>query len=284
MKPDWLKQRIESTPDGANVKRLLSELGLNTVCLEAGCPNRSSCYANGTATFLILGNICTRNCGFCDIEHGKALPLSEDEPERVARAAVGMDLSHIIITSVTRDDLDDGGAEHFARTVFEVKRRLPGAVIELLIPDFRGKKKSLKKIFDSKPDVINHNIETVKNLYPIVRSEANYERSLEILAESKKRGFITKSGMMLGLGETPDQVLDTMDDLQKTGVDILTIGQYLSPSEKNLPVVRFVPPSEFEYYKIMGEEKGIPHIVSGPLVRSSYRAADAYRSVLEKTN
>ena len=276
-KPVWLKQKIQANPKSKAVRGLLTELHLNTVCLEAGCPNRSRCYADGTATFLILGNICTRNCRFCNIRSGNPAPVEADEPERVAKAAKGMSLAHIVVTSVTRDDLPDGGAEHFAATTRSIRKLLPQASVELLIPDFEGNEEALNIVINESPDVLNHNVETVPELYETVRPKADYRRSLELLSRTKNRNLITKSGIMVGLGETKEQISRTMEDLAEVGIDILTIGQYLAPSAEHHPVARYIPPEEFEYFTEEGRRYGIGEVVSGPLVRSSYCAGEAYR-------
>ena len=279
-KPKWFKQGIRSTPEGKRVRSLLSSLNLNTVCTEAACPNRSRCYAEGTATFLILGKTCTRNCRFCNIGTGKPEPVDPTEPERVARASKGMGLSHVVITSVTRDDLPDGGARHFAETVRWIRDLLPDASIELLVPDFGGSMESLQMVLDSSPDVLNHNVETVASLYPKVRPEADYDRSLDVLRRSSEEGFVTKSGIMVGLGESAEQIDETIADIADTGADILTIGQYLQPSPKHYPIKRYVPPEEFDLLAARGNDLGIERVVSGPLVRSSFRAGETYRSLI----
>ncbi|RKZ28481.1 lipoyl synthase, partial [bacterium] len=235
IKPEWFKQKIQATPEGRNVRELLKKLRLNTVCCEALCPNRNSCYAEGTATFLVLGNVCTRNCRFCGIESGFPLPVESDEPERVARAVSGMGLSHVVVTSVTRDDLPDGGAAHFAAIVRAVREYSPFASVELLIPDFAGNAEALEVVLDAKPDVLNHNIETIPDFYSELRPGADYLRSLEILAKAKENGLITKSGMMLGFGESQEQIIGTLNDLAAVEIDILTIGQYLRPGENHYP-------------------------------------------------
>ncbi len=278
-KPRWLKQPIPTSAEGRNVRRLLAGLELNTVCREAGCPNRGVCYSLGTATFLILGKICTRGCRFCNIGSGTPEPVEPDEPERVARAAAGMRLKHVVVTSVTRDDLPDGGAGHFAETICELRKHLPEASIEVLIPDFAGNEDALDIVLSARPDVLNHNVETVPQLYRAVRPGADYDRSLRVLARAGAKDMITKSGIMVGLGETVEQLSKIFRDIAKAGVDILTIGQYLSPGPSYYPVKRFVSPKEFENLAEIAGEKGIREVVSGPLVRSSYRAGEAYMKI-----
>ncbi|HHS50971.1 MAG TPA: lipoyl synthase [candidate division Zixibacteria bacterium] len=275
-KPKWLSQTIRSTEDGKAVRGLLSSLGLNTVCLEANCPNRNSCYGDGTATFLIMGKNCTRNCRFCNIAEATPEPIDPTEPRRVAEAVQGMNLSHAVITSVTRDDVGDGGAGHFAETIEWTRKLNPVATIEVLIPDFNGREQSLDTVLDAKPDVLNHNIETVEALYSAVRPQAEYARSLDILRRSASRGFIAKSGMMLGLGETIDQLETTLKDLATAGIKILTIGQYIAPSKNHHPVIRYIPPDEFDSLADLARSLGIDVVVSGPLVRSSFKAGEAF--------
>jgi len=277
-----MKQRLTVTPQGKEVRRLLRELRLNTVCREANCPNRGECYSEGTATFLILGNVCTRNCRFCNIGNGMPETPDIDEPERVARAAAGMALNHVVVTSVTRDDLPDGGADHFARTIREIRKTLPEATVEVLIPDFLGKEKAIERVFAESPDVLNHNIETVSELYSDVRPGANYRRSLDILKAGKKRGLITKSGLMVGLGESREELMRTFEDLASVELDILTIGQYSAPSEMHAPVKRYVTPEEFEELACKGESTGIGKIIAGPLVRSSFRAGAVLEEIRNK--
>ncbi|MCK5832160.1 lipoyl synthase [bacterium] len=279
MKPQWFVRDIRSTEDGKNVRHLLESLGLNTVCREANCPNRNYCFNEGTATFLILGKNCTRGCRFCNISKGAPDPLDPDEPRKLAEAAFGMDLKHVVITSVTRDDLPDGGAGHFAQTIKWIRKLLPLASVELLIPDFQGSEPALSTVLNSKPDVLNHNVETVEELYPFVRPEADYERSLNVLKASSDRGFITKSGIMLGLGENIEQIEETFEDLADSGIGILTLGQYLAPSKKHYPVKRYIPPDEFASLAVLARKYGIKEVVSGPLVRSSYKAGETYEKI-----
>ncbi len=273
--PDWLRRPLPRGNANFFTQNLLDELRLETVCENARCPNRPECYAQKTATFMILGNVCTRPCGFCAVPRGKTLPLEKDEPSRVAEAAVRLGLRHVVITSVTRDDLDDGGAEHFSQTVRAVRART-GAVVEVLTPDFLGRTAAIDRVIDAHPEIFNHNLETVPRLYHRVRRNAEYRRSLELLRRVKRRdpGIQTKSGIMLGLGETNDEVLDVFADLRAAGCDMLTVGQYLQPSLTHLPVERFVPPAEFESLGRLARRLGFRRVASGPFVRSSYHAAE----------
>ena len=285
--PPWLRKRVPTGPEAAGVRRLLAGLGLATVCSGAHCPNLPECFARGTATFLILGRRCTRSCRFCAIEKAPPEPLREDEPQAVAEATARLGLRHVVITSVTRDDLPDGGARHFARTIRAVRSRLPQAVIEVLTPDFEGREESVAAVLDARPDIFNHNIETVPRLYPTVRPEAGYRRSLAVLAYAKKGegavpfsvGIFTKSGLMVGLGETDDEVRSAMRDLREVGCDILTIGQYLAPSPQHAPVARFVEPAEFAARESEARALGFAAVAAGPFVRSSYQAEDVFRSI-----
>jgi lipoic acid synthetase len=272
--PPWLRKRLSAGGEAGEVRRLLAELGLSTVCSGAHCPNQSECYSRGTATFLILGDRCTRACGFCAIKKGGAGPLRQDEPEAVADACSRLRLRHVVITSVTRDDLADGGAAHFARTIRAVRQRLPQAVIEVLTPDFRGSTEAVDMVLAARPDVFNHNVETVPRLYPTVRPEADYRRSLAVLSHARQAGgkMFTKSGLMVGLGETADEVRRVMQDLRAAGCDLLTIGQYLSPSAAHLPVVEFVPPEQFQAWENEARSLGFAAASAGPFVRSSYQA------------
>jgi lipoic acid synthetase len=275
-RPPWLWQCLSPGAESAvaGVKRLLAELGLHTVCQEAHCPNVAECFGRGTATFMILGDTCTRGCRFCAVQHGRPAPLDPDEPERVAEAAVRMGLRHVVVTSVTRDDLPDGGAAQFAATVRAVRCRLPEATVEVLIPDFSGCCAALEAVLDAQPDVLNHNLETVARLYPRVRPQADYHRSLDVLAWAKARAphIVTKSGLMLGLGERTVEVLEVLADLHRIDCDLLTLGQYLQPTDRHLPVVRYVRPDEFEGYRDRAEALGFRGVAAGPMVRSSYRA------------
>lgn len=278
--PSWLKRKLPGGEVYFKTRRLLRDMNLFTVCEEARCPNVGECWGEGTATFMIMGDICTRKCGFCAVAHGRPLPLDPDEPRRVAEAAKEMGLSYVVITSVTRDDLPDGGAKHFLETVKAIKRALPKAGVEILIPDFQGREENLRVLLESPPSVLNHNVETVKGLYrKIGRPEEFYDRSLSVLKFYSEQGIIVKSGMMVGLGETLEQLLETMEDLVKAGVRILTIGQYLRPSRNNLPVEKYYTPEEFEALKERAIKIGFIGVESGPMVRSSYRAEELYREV-----
>jgi lipoic acid synthetase len=281
--PPWLRKRVPTGPEAAEVRRLLADLGLATVCSGAHCPNLPECYARGTATFLVLGRRCTRSCRFCAIEKAPPEPLRDDEPQAVAEAAARLALRHVVVTSVTRDDLSDGGAGHFARTIRAVRSRLPQAVTEVLTPDFQGRKESVAAVLDARPDIFNHNIETVPRLYPTVRPEADYRRSLAVLACAKKgKGTVpsfTKSGLMVGLGETDEEVRACLRDLREVGCDILTIGQYLAPSREHAPVARFVEPAEFAAWESEARALGFAAVAAGPFVRSSYQAEEVFRSI-----
>ncbi len=282
-RPKWLKVETHWGERYRKIKSLLSQSGLHTVCQEANCPNRSHCFDSGTATFLILGDVCTRGCRFCNVKKGVPLPVDEDEPTRIAEAVRIMGLEYAVITSVTRDDLEDGGAFLFAQTIREIKRLKPGCQVEVLIPDFAGSVQSLKAVLNARPDVLNHNLETVERLYPTVRKGANYQRSLELLSNVRTidKNIITKSGMMVGLGEGKEEIIALMEDLKRVECDLLTIGQYLSPSENHLPVSKFYHPDEFSELKITGERMGFKNVESGPLVRSSYHAKEQVQSVKE---
>lgn len=274
--PVWLWRQISPQAEAAveQVEDLLADLRLHTVCQEARCPNLAECFGQGTAAFLILGDRCTRACRFCAVGHGAPQPVDETEPERVAEAASRLGLQHVVITSVTRDDLPDGGAGVFAATVHAVRRRLPDACIEVLIPDLGGSYAALETILISRPDVLNHNLETVPRLYPLVRPRADYRRSLSVLAQTKALApqIVTKSGLMMGLGERVSEVLGVLSDLRAVGCDLLTLGQYLQPTEHQLPVVRYLPPEEFDWYRDKAESMGFAGVASGPLVRSSHQA------------
>lgn len=283
-KPPWLKRRLSLGPAFSSVVSHLRETRLHTVCEEALCPNRAECFSAGTATFLIMGDVCTRNCGFCAVAHGRPDPLDPDEPARVAEAAHRMGLKYVVITSVTRDDLPDGGASHFARAITEVKKAIPGAKVEVLVPDFGGSRSSLEVVLEAGPDVLNHNVETVPRLYPIVRPRADYSRSLELLAKVKEISpqVATKSGLMLGLGEDEGEVEGVLEDLVAAGCRILTLGQYLRPSKAHLPVARYVSPEEFEEWRKKALEMGFQKVASGPLVRSSYQAHEMFNQSVER--
>lgn len=279
-KPDWIRVKLPRDPVFWSTKALISDLRLHTVCEEAQCPNRWECWSQGTATFMIAGDRCTRACGFCAVKTAKPFALEADEPQRVATAVKRMQLKHIVITAVARDDVPDGGAEHFARTIEAVREASPGIVVEILVPDFNDKDDALTVVMQSKPDIFNHNLETVERLTPLVRSRARYHRSLHVLKRAKEIAVelggkvATKSGLMLGLGETETELFQAMDDLLESGVTVLTLGQYLRPSEQHLPVVSYIHPDTFENYKQIGIKKGFRHVASAPLVRSSYHAAD----------
>ncbi|MDA8218542.1 MAG: lipoyl synthase [Dehalococcoidales bacterium] len=273
-RPDWLKVRFSSGPNYQQVKSLLRGMTLHTVCEEAQCPNIGECFESRTATFLILGRVCTRNCRFCAVEPGRPEGLDEEEPERVAKAVADLGLRYVVVTSVTRDDLPDGGAGIFAATIRRVRTAEPGCGIEVLIPDFLGSEEALATVVKARPDILNHNIETVPRLYRRARPQANYERSLTVLRHVKEidPSVLGKSGIMVGLGETWDELSATMGDLVAVGCDILTIGQYLSPSPQHLPIERYYTPEEFRRLKEEGERLGLRHVESAPLVRSSYHA------------
>jgi len=275
-KPEWLRVPIRSGGNLNSVKRLLKELHLNTVCEAANCPNRMECFSSRTATFMILGNICTRNCRFCDVPVGKAQAVQPDEPARLAEAVVELGLVHVVITSVTRDDLPDGGAGHFAATVQAIRTRKPQATIELLIPDLQGDRAALKTVLDSGPDILNHNLETIPRLYSQVRPQADYRQSLELLRAAKQLNprVYTKSGLMVGLGEGVAEIETVMDDLRGVDCDFLTIGQYLPPSKSHFPVAEYIHPDTFKAYQRTGYQKGFAFVASAPFVRSSYKAAE----------
>ena len=277
-KPEWLRVKAPQFERIGNTANLLSDLKLNTVCQEASCPNIGECFASGTATFLIMGPGCTRACPYCDINFDRSKrDLDPTEPHRLAEAVSRMNLKHVVITSVNRDDLDDGGASQFFQCVSEVRKKSPETTIELLIPDLCGNWQALELVLDSKPNVLNHNIETVKSLYRKVRPQGNYQRTLDLLKRTREYfpSVYTKSGFMLGLGESDDEVLNLLSDLKNHFVDIVTIGQYLSPGPKHLPVQRFVSPSKFNFFKLFGEDNlGFMQVVSSPLTRSSYHAEE----------
>ena len=275
-KPPWIKVRLPSNPVFFSTQSLIADLRLHTVCESAQCPNRWECWSQGTATFMIAGDRCTRACGFCAVTTAKPFALEADEPDRVAAAVQRMKLKHVVITAVARDDLKDGGAEHFARTIEAVRTASPGVVIEVLTPDFHAKDACLETIAAAAPHIFNHNVETVERLTPVVRSRAKYRVSLEVLRRMKDIApkIVTKSGIMLGLGEEETELFQTMDDLREANVQVLTMGQYLRPSAQHLPVVSYIPPESFALYGEVARRKGFSHVASGPLVRSSYHAAD----------
>lgn len=275
--PKWFRRPLPTGAEGGRVERLLGRLELRTVCEGAKCPNRAACWGGGAAAFLILGSACTRDCRFCAIPHEAAPPAPDSgEPARVAAAAAEMGLGHVVVTSVTRDDLADGGAGHFAATIREIRAALPGATVEVLVPDFRGDAAAIDAVLAAGPDVFNHNVETVPRLYKTVRPGADYRRSLAVLARAGERvpGMPTKSGLMLGLGETHDEVVEVMRDLREAGVELLTLGQYLRPSAAHLPVAAFVEPDEFAELARVGRRLGFSGVASAPFVRSSYHAAE----------
>ena len=274
-KPDWIRVKIPASPRINSIKEKLREHKLASVCEEASCPNLGECFSNGTATFMIMGEICTRRCPFCDVAHGKPKPLYEDEPRELAEAISEMELRYVVITSVDRDDLKDSGAQHFANCISEVRRLSPEIQIEVLVPDFRGRMEIALDILEkTPPHVFNHNLETVPRLYRQARPGADYKWSLELLRRYKERvpSVMSKSGLMLGLGETKEEVMEVMRDLKAHNVDMVTLGQYLQPSRNHLAVSRFVHPDEFEELRVYGEALGFTHVASGPLVRSSYHA------------
>ena len=285
-KPEWLKVRAPGSPGYLRLQTLMRGLGLHTVCEEARCPNIGECWAHGTATFMILGDVCTRACAYCAVSHGRPEPLDASEPAKVAEAVKTLDLSYVVITSVDRDDLPDGGASGFAATIRETRRLAPRCRIEVLIPDFQGDAAALQCVLDARPDILNHNTETVPRLYRMARSGGRYRRTLDLLARAKAHApdIPTKTGLMVGLGERRDELVDTFRDLRGVGCDVLTIGQYLRPTPQHAPVDRYYHPSEFADLKAVALDLGFVHVESGPLVRSSYHAhetADAYARAVQ---
>lgn len=280
-KPSWLRKTIPGKKSIQEMKSLLDTYALHTVCEEANCPNLGECYQNKTATFMILGDICTRGCRFCNVTKNVPLACDIEEPQHVAKAVKQLGLEHAVITSVTRDDLDDGGAQFFAKTIYAIREKCPHVTIEVLIPDFQGNRDALMQVIGAGPEIINHNVETVPTLYDMVRPQANYMQSLQVLANVKKwgNGIYTKTGIMVGLGETEDQVADLIADLLEVECDILTIGQYLQPSREHLDVVEYITPQRFAEYKGIALQQGIKFVESGPFVRSSYNAARALNSL-----
>ncbi len=283
--PAWLKKAIPLPGEAGEVHSILGELQLATVCTSARCPNRTECFSRGTATFMILGTRCTRNCRFCAVESAPPQPPRADEPQAVAEASERLRLRHVVITSVARDDLPDGGAEHFARTIHAVRQRLPFATVEVLVPDFQLNASAIDTVLAAGPDVFNHNLETVRRLYPTVRPEADYRRSLDVLAYASERADLgpngrvyTKSGLMAGLGEDPSEILDAMRDLRSVKCSVLTIGQYLAPSDRHLPVECFILPEQFDRWSTVGKTMGFEHVWAGPFVRSSYKAGRLFAS------
>lgn len=282
--PPWFKKRLADPKSLNSTENLVHGLGLHTICENALCPNLGDCFSQKTATFLILGNICTRNCTFCAVEKGVPHPIDEKEPQHLVEAVEKLGLRHVVITSVTRDDMPDGGAAHFAKIITMLKEKDRERTVEVLIPDFRGSVNALKTVVDAQPDVINHNLETVPRLYPTVRPMADFQRSINILGHAKELDshILTKSGIMVGLGETKDELVQTMAELRKVDCDLLTIGQYLQPSAEHHPIVRFIPPEEFADYERIGKEMGFCDVASAPLVRSSFQAAELYEKARGK--
>ena len=282
-KPSWLRCRLPNGQKGKKVEEELRSNNLHSVCVEARCPNRGECWNRGTATFLILGNICTRNCRFCAVKSGTPLKPDESEPDRLASAVNSLQLRHVVVTSVTRDDLDDGGAHNYVQTIKALRKITSQCIVEVLVPDFRENKESLSQLLDAAPNILAHNMETVPRLYKKIRPQANYKRSLQLLGEGKRSdaGIFVKSGVMVGLGETLDELVETIEDIHKTGCDILTIGQYLQPSKSHCRVRHYWKPEEFEELKRRAYGMGFLRVESGPLVRSSYRAADVFESCLK---
>ena len=280
-RPPWIRVRAPSGATYEKVRDLMRSKTLHTVCEEAQCPNLGECWGRGTATFLMMGDTCTRSCGFCDIKTGRPSPLDWGEPNRIAQSVRAMGLRHVVITSVNRDERSDGGAPIFALVIRRIRQLQPGCSIEVLIPDFKGSESALKIVMDAQPEILNHNVETVPRLFKKVQPQDKYEWALRTLENAKKMDplVLSKSGIMLGLGETVDEVLDTMQDLVDIGVDILTLGQYLQPSKKHLPIERYYTPAEFDQLRAMGIEMGFKWVESGPLVRSSYRAAEQVREL-----
>jgi len=283
-KPDWLRVRAPGGPGFERLMRLVRSQRLHTVCESAHCPNMGECWERGTATFMILGDVCTRSCRFCAVKTGRPTELDLAEPERVADAVRQMGISHAVITSVNRDELKDGGADIFRRTILAIRKQAPGVTVEVLIPDFRGSREALAAVMSARPDVLNHNVETVPRLYPTVRPQAKYPRSLDVLRNAKEMDptALTKSGLMVGLGETYDEVLQVMRDLRDVNCDILTVGQYLRPTRAHLPVERYWSPEEFAQLRDDGVRLGFLHVESGPLVRSSYHAEGQARGLREQ--
>lgn len=281
-KPEWIRAKLYSAHQGMDVEKLLKKLNLNTVCTEAKCPNIGECYNRKTATFMILGQVCTRNCRFCNVTKGETQPVDASEPENIAKAVQKLGLRHVVITSVTRDDLWDNGSSHFANVITHIKAYNKETIVEVLIPDFKGNVDDLKRVIAAKPDIINHNIETVPRLYAAVRPMAAYKQSLQLISHIKTygNGILSKSGIMVGLSEKEEEVLQVMDELRSVNCDMMTIGQYLAPSLKHHPVHEYIEPAMFEKYKNIGLEKGFKYVASGPLVRSSYFADQAFDHII----
>jgi len=282
-KPYWLKVKFPSHQNFFYVSNILKEEGLHTICQSAKCPNISECWSQKTATFLILGDLCTRNCSFCAVEKGSPSSPSRNEPNRVAEAVSSLGLRYAVVTSVTRDDLPDGGASFFAETISAIKERIPGVKVEVLIPDFNGDRQAREKVIKAKPDIVNHNLETTETIYPIInRPKKNYRRSLRVLKMAKGKGAFTKSGIMVGLGEKREEIIRTFSDLKNVSCDLLTIGQYLQPTKTNVPVKKYYTPGEFARLKRVALDFGFTDVESGPLVRSSYNAYKMYKSSQER--
>ncbi|HYM37237.1 MAG TPA: lipoyl synthase [Nitrospiraceae bacterium] len=275
--PPWFKVRLQQGREYRDIRQVVDSLGLHTICEEARCPNIWECWNNRTATFLILGDICTRRCHYCSVTTGKPLAVDHDEPLRVAQAVQAMRLRHAVVTSVNRDELDDGGAVLFAETIRQIRRVNPACTVEVLIPDFEGNERALQTVSDERPDILNHNIETVERLFPDIRPQGKYRRSIELLGRAKRMGLTTKSGLIVGMGETADEIRAVMQDLRTVRCDILTVGQYLQPTRHHLPVSRFYHLDEFSQLKEAGLSLGFSHVESGPLVRSSYHAEQQAR-------
>lgn len=271
-KPEWLKIKIPKAKVHKHVNGLVLSKNLHTICTSGNCPNAGDCWSRGTATFMILGDICTRSCNFCNVKTGKPLPINPDEPAQIANSVKQLNLNHCVITSVDRDDLPDSGASAWVNTINEIKRINPNTTIEVLIPDFDGNTKHIKQIINAKPEVISHNLETVENLTPKVRSRAKYKTSLQVIEQVAKSGLVAKSGIMLGLGETEEEILNTMQDLRSVNCKVLTLGQYLQPTRKHHPVKEYIHPNKFDEYKTIGLNMGFSFVESAPLVRSSYKA------------
>ena len=280
-KPPWIKVKGPSEKCLSDMKEMLDSLNLHTVCESATCPNVGTCFSEGTATFMILGDFCTRNCGFCSVKHGTPLPVDPEEPLHIAQASKKLNLKHVVVTSVTRDDLPDGGAKQFADTIRQINQHLPDASTDVLIPDLKGSKENLKIVVEAKPDILAHNLETIPRLYKTARQQANYHMSLNILEWTKEidSTIYTKSGLMLGLGETREEVLKTMGTLRRVKCDFLTIGQYLRPTSENIEVVEYIHPDVFDQYKEDGEKMGFRYVASAPFVRSSFHAEEALKHI-----
>ena len=278
-RPDWLKIRLSSNSAYKAVRELVQDKNLHTVCRSAHCPNIGDCWSRKTATFMIIGDICTRNCTFCAVSKGRVKPVDQEEPKRVAAVVQKLGLRHAVITSVTRDDLPNGGSEVFISTIWEIRKTSPQCSIEVLIPDFQGNQTVLQSVFNARPDILNHNLEVVPRLYPKARPKANFDTSLDILKQAQKAGLVTKTGIMIGVGETRDELWDLFQKLAEIKLHILTIGQYLQPTSKSLKVEQFYQPQDFEAMKQAGEKMGIIHVESGPLVRSSYHADEQISNI-----